>query len=37
MNRRTELVNIGRQDTDKLYHDYVAYLNERFPGRFPIG
>ncbi len=29
MNRHTELVNIGHPGTDKLYRDYVAYLNER--------
>lgn len=34
MNRRSDLVNIGRPDSDTLYRGYVAYLNERFPGRF---
>jgi len=34
MNRRTEQVNIGRPDTDKLYRDYATYLNEHFGGRF---
>jgi hypothetical protein len=29
-NRHTDLVNIGRADTQKLYDDYAAYLKERF-------
>ena len=33
-NRRTELVNIGHPSADRLYRDYVGYLNEEFPGRF---
>ena len=34
MNRHSELVNIGHRTTDILYQGYVAYLNEKFPGRF---
>ncbi|MBN1343409.1 MAG: DUF4434 domain-containing protein [Phycisphaerae bacterium] len=34
MNRHTDLVDVGHPDTDKLYRAYVAYLNERFAGRF---
>ena len=34
MNKRTELVNIGHPTADKLHQGYVAYLNEKFPGRF---
>jgi hypothetical protein len=30
MNRHTELINIGRPDTDKLYSDYTAYIKKRF-------
>ena len=34
MNKHTELVNIGHPTADKLHQGYVAYLNEKFPGRF---
>jgi hypothetical protein len=30
MNRHTKLVNIGHPSTQKLYDQYVAYVNERF-------
>jgi hypothetical protein len=30
MNRHTGLVDIGRQDTQQLYQDYRAYVDERF-------
>ncbi len=35
MNRRTDLVNIGHASAETLYREYVAYLGEHFPGRFP--
>jgi hypothetical protein len=30
MNRHTDLVNIGHPGTERLYHDYVAYLKQHF-------
>ncbi len=34
MNRKTPLVNVGHPSTQRLYDDYVRYLQSEFPGRF---